>query len=329
MEEQSTAIGAAEQPFDTIRDGPPIERSMVLSGWMERQGFHPVLAAFLMFVVTFVLFQGIASAVALSIVVVQQGVPDAAGLMAMLESGTGALLVGNTVGQFVGMAIPVLLWTMLHTKQSRAFLRIGKPDLALLGLSVFALAGLFPVVQWLGEVNASLPIPDFLAQLEEAQLALIERILSGDIWIGYTVFALAITPALCEELLFRGYLQRQFERSFGIVGGIITTGILFGLYHFRLSQAIPLAALGIFLGWLAWRTGSLWVPVVIHFLNNGVAILVTSFVASNPEWEIADLEHLPVPWPVVVGGTLLLGGAIFLMNRRVEFLGTSLIVHES
>ena len=92
------------------------------------------------------------------------------------------------------------------------------------GSRFFALAGLLPVIQWLGEFNASLPLPEFLRSLEDAQLKLIEKILSSDIWIGSTVFALAITPALCEELLFRGYLQRQFERSFGIFGGIVATG---------------------------------------------------------------------------------------------------------
>jgi len=335
MDTQSTGLSGSEngigrsRVFDTVDDGPPIERSVVLSGWLERQRFHPLLAAFLMFVLTFVLFQGIASIVALSIIVAQQGATDPAGLIAMLESATGALLVGNTVGQFVGMAIPVILLTALHTKQSGAFLRIGKPDPALLGLSVFALAGLLPVIQWLGEINASLPIPDFLTELEAAQLELIERILSGDIWIGSTIFALAITPALCEELLFRGYLQRQFERSFGIVGGIVTTGVLFGLYHFRLSQAIPLAVLGIFLGWLAWRTGSLWVPVMIHFVNNGIAIMAASLAAANPEWGIDNLENLPVSWPVVLGGALLLAGAILLMNRRVVSSDASRIDHLS
>jgi membrane protease YdiL (CAAX protease family) len=244
--------------------------------------------------------------------------------MEMLESATGALLIGNTVGQYLGMAIPVLLWTRLHTSESAAFLRLEKPDMPLLGLSILALAGLFPVIQWLGEINASLPLPDVLVELEAAQLELIERILGSDISLGATVFALAITPALCEELLFRGYLQRQLERSLGIAGGIITIGVLFGLYHFRLSQALPLAALGIFLGWLAWRTGSLWVPIAIHFLNNGIAIAATSAAAANPEWGIDDIETLPVPWPFVLGGALVLAGAVFLMNRRVDSIDASL-----
>ena len=81
MEEQSTGIPASETEvvetlvFDTVDDGPPIVRKIPLSGWLERQGFHPLLSAFLMFVLTFILFQGIASVVALVIVVAQQGGP--------------------------------------------------------------------------------------------------------------------------------------------------------------------------------------------------------------------------------------------------------------
>ena len=156
--------------------------------------------------------------------------------------------------------------------------------------------------------------------MEEAQLELIQRILGSDIGLASTVFALAVTPAICEEILFRGYLQRQLERGFGIAGGIIATGLLFGLYHFRLSQAIPLAVLGIFLCWLAWRTGSLWVPILIHFLNNAVAIAAATAASANPDWGIEDIEQLHVPVGLVLAGAMVLAATIYLMNKRVESL---------
>ncbi len=216
------------------------------------------------------------------------------------------------------MAIPVLLWTKLHTRQTANYLRFKAPDPGLVILSIIGLVALFPVIQWLGQVNQSLPLPKFLVDLERSQMELIERILSGGVSLPATVFALAITPAICEEMLFRGYLQRQFERSLGAAGGIVVTGILFGLYHFRLSQAIPLAMLGVYLGFLVWRTGSIWVVVIIHFLNNGFAIAANSYVAANPDLGIKDIDAMAVPWPLVVGGALILAGVVTLMNRRVE-----------
>jgi membrane protease YdiL (CAAX protease family) len=329
MEAETSGIETTAYPgppggdVAVLEDGPPVVRSIPLTGWLERQGFHPIMSAFLMFVLSFVLFQGLASLIAIAFLIMDQGLPEQAELLEVLETATGPLLMGNTIGQFVGMAIPVLLWSRLHTRDSAALLRISHPDMGLTALSVLALVALLPAIQWLGQINASLPIPEFFVELERAQLELIETILKSDIALWSVVFALAVTPAICEELLFRGYLQRQLERALGVTGGIVATGLLFGLYHFRLSQALPLAVLGIFLGWLVWRTGSLWVPILIHFLNNALAIVAANLAAANPEWGVEDLEHIPVPWPALVGGTLLFAGIVAVMNRRVALADVS------
>ncbi|MGA7303848.1 MAG: type II CAAX endopeptidase family protein [Rhodothermales bacterium] len=306
------------KPDPVVRDGAPTFAVSKLTGWLERQDFHPVLAGFLLFVVTFVLFQGLATVIAVAMVASTTGFARPEDLLSALQDATGPLLVGNTIGQFFGMAIPVLLWTKLHTRQTANYLRFKAPDPGLVILSIIGLVALFPVIQWLGQVNQSLPLPKVLVDLERSQMELIERILSGGVSLPATVFALAITPAICEEMLFRGYLQRQFERSLGAAGGIVVTGILFGLYHFRLSQAIPLAMLGVYLGFLVWRTGSIWVVVIIHFLNNGFAIAANSYVAANPDLGIKDIDAMAVPWPLVVGGALILAGVVTLMNKRVE-----------
>lgn len=313
---------------DVVKDGPPTYAISRLTGWLERQHFHPVLSAFLLFIVTFLLFQGLATIVAIALIASTTGLPDPDQVLGALENATGPLLAGNTAGQFFGMAIPVLLWTRLHTRQTGNFLRIKAPDPTLVILSIVGLAALFPVIQWLGQINQTVPLPKFLVDLERSQMELIDRILGGAISLPATVFALAITPAICEEVLFRGYLQRQLERSMGIAGGIVASGILFGLYHFRLSQAVPLAVLGIYLGYLVWRTGSLWVVVIIHFLNNGFAIAANSYVAANPDLGIDDIDAVAVPLPLVVGGALVLTGIIALMNRRVEALADPKIEEE-
>lgn len=305
-------------PDPVVRDGAPTFAASTLTGWLERQQFHPILSGFLLFVVTFVLFQGLATVIAVAMVASTTGFARPEDLLSALKDATGPLLVGNTVGQFFGMAIPVLLWTKLHTRQTANFLRFKAPDPGLVVLSIIGLIAVFPVIQWLGQVNQTLPLPKFLVDLERSQMELIERILSGDVSLPATIFALAVTPAICEEMLFRGYLQRQFERSLGAAGGIVVTGILFGLYHFRLSQAIPLAMLGIYLGFLVWRTGSIWVVVIIHLLNNGFAIAANSYVAANPDLGIKDIDAMTVPWPLVVGGALILAGVVTLMNKRVE-----------
>jgi hypothetical protein len=303
-----------------LEDGAPTYARARLTGWFERQEFHPVLSAFLLFIVSFLLFQGIATVVAIVMILGSEGVPDPDSILDVLEEATVPLLTGNTVGQFLGMALPVLLWTRLHTRDTGSFLRFRGVDPALVLLASIGLFGLLPCIQWLGQINETIPLPQFLVELERSQMELIERILGGEVSIGAMVFALAVTPAICEEILFRGYLQRQFERSFGVAGGILVSGVLFGLYHFRLSQAVPLIILGVYLGYLVWRTGSIWIVVVVHFLNNGFAIVANNYVAANPDLGVEDIDAMSVPWSLVVSGAVVLALVIWFMNKRVQVL---------
>ena len=311
-----------------LKDGPPTRAESRMTGWLERQAFHPILSAFLLFVVSFLLFQGMATLIAIALVITSEGVPSPDALLDVLEKSTVPLLAGNTVGQFLGMALPVILWTRLHTKDTSNFLRFKAPDPILIFLAAFGLFALLPCIQWFGQINETLPLPRFLVDLERSQMELIERILGGDVSLGAMIFSLAVTPAICEEILFRGYLQRQFERSLGVAGGIVITGVLFGLYHFRLSQAVPLAVLGIYLGYLVWRTGSIWVVVAVHFLNNGFAIAASSYVTANPELGIKDIENVPVPWTFVLSGAIVLALVIMFIDRRVRRLDARSAVME-
>ena len=100
-------------------------------------------------------------------------------------------------------------------------------------------------------------------------------------------------------------------------------GVAFGLYHLRLSQAIPLSILGVYLGFAVWATGSVWTGFVIHLLNNGVAVLGTAFIRSDPDLDVESLEALGVPWYVGALG-IALGLAVVraLLARRRSVVGT-------
>jgi membrane protease YdiL (CAAX protease family) len=86
---------------------------------------------------------------------------------------------------------------------------------------------------------------------------------------------------LCEELLFRGLLQRVLTQRAGLVTGVVGSGLAFGLLHLSDPASVPpLIGLGLGLALLRARTGSLWPAVVAHTLNNGLAMaLVLSGLA--------------------------------------------------
>ncbi len=88
--------------------------------------------------------------------------------------------------------------------------------------------------------------------------------------IGYFI-AIVILAPLCEEPVFRGFIMRGWLR-YGFVVGVVGSGVLFGLQHAQLSGAIPLSLVGIVLGGIAFRAGSLWPAIVVHAVYNGIAV---------------------------------------------------------
>lgn len=105
--------------------------------------------------------------------------------------------------------------------------------------------------------------------------SLYERILKGKDTYDFVVALLigAIIPAVSEEFLFRGFGQRALEENNSARYSILVIALIFGVIHFNLISLIPLILIGIFLGYLAYTSKNILVPIFIHFLNNSFAIL--------------------------------------------------------
>jgi len=99
--------------------------------------------------------------------------------------------------------------------------------------------------------------------------------------VGYFV-AIVILAPLCEEPVFRGFIMRAWLR-YGFAAGVLGSGVLFGLQHAQLSGALPLSVVGIMLGIIAFRAGSLWPGVVIHAIYNSVSLPFLLFPESMPD----------------------------------------------
>jgi hypothetical protein len=126
--------------------------------------------------------------------------------------------------------------------------------------------------------------------------------------------ALALAAPLCEEVLFRGYLQRAYAAK-GRRWGVIVVGLLFALFHFRLQGLVALLPIAFSLGYLRARSDSLWPGVAAHFANNALAAIVLGLVGLRPDW----LAYLPVgSLPGALVGLGLVVTALWLFNRRTE-----------
>jgi membrane protease YdiL (CAAX protease family) len=296
-----------------LRQSVPI----LLDGPLERAQFPPLLSAFIGLIVAFLLFQGV-STVFLLLATMQGGIaltdlltPE--GLSDFLADNADTVIWANTIGQLLGLLIPALLITRLHSSSVRSFIRFRPASGRDLIWSAVGLLGMIPLVHFSAGFSDSLPWPEWVRSLEDGQMELIEQILIQDFSLVFAVSMLALTPAICEEVLFRGYIQRQAERSIGAWGGILFSGIIFGLYHLRLTQAIPLSMLGIFMAWLTWQTRSLWPAILVHLMNNTfAAVLGKSFSESESG---LDMEEFTFPWWVILTAALVLGAAITMLRK--------------
>lgn len=296
--------------------------SIVLSGWLERRGISPPIAAVVVLAGLFLVFQAVGGAAGALLLFLRGGVPqDLAqeNLFAYITSeAPEVLLIGNSIGQVLGLAVPVLLIVRLHTPDWRAYLRLGRPDAGVLGWSLVGWVGLVPIVQLLERLNRSLPLPDGIRTFDRRQMELVEQVLASDLGLALNLVALAVVPAICEELLFRGYVQRNFERARGSVYGFLITGLVFAIYHLRLTQLLPLALLGIYLGYVLWRSRSVWTAAAVHFANNAFAVLLGTWAQSREHLEVEAIEELPLPTWALLLGVVIAAVAIGQLERRRE-----------
>ena len=107
------------------------------------------------------------------------------------------------------------------------------------------------------------------------------------------VITISIVPAICEETMFRGYIQRSFGFKFKPHIAALLTAVFFALYHFNPYGLIPLAIIGFYLGFAAYKTQSLVVPIIIHFLNNFFAVMLY-FIIGDDELFKSDISDAAV-----------------------------------
>jgi ABC-2 type transport system permease protein/sodium transport system permease protein len=118
------------------------------------------------------------------------------------------------------------------------------------------------------------------------------------------VVGLAAVPGVAEEVFFRGFLFSAVRARLGAAGTVVLTAVLFGLFHligldgFSLERGLSSTAMGLLLGWLAWRTGSLWPGMLLHGCHNGLLMWLT---LNNPPAQGTPAMPEHHPWYLLAG----------------------------
>lgn len=109
-----------------------------------------------------------------------------------------------------------------------------------------------------------------------------------------SIFFIAIIPGVCEEIMFRGTMLRGYEKL-GVKKSIIITAVLFGMFHFNISNFIGPTILGIIFGIMVYKTNSIFSSMLAHTLNNTIAIVLSNILLKN----IDIIEGMPTQDPNV------------------------------
>ena len=136
--------------------------------------------------------------------------------------------------------------------------------------------------------------------------------------------ALALIPAVCEELFFRGYLLTSLRTGMSTPLAIILSGCLFGLFHVIVMESlfferfVPTCFLGIILGWVCYRTGSVLPGMLLHTLHNALLLSMSSFTKELATMGIGaeTQEHLPTLWILAAGIAVAAAFVMMILGTR-------------
>ena len=166
-----------------------------------------------------------------------------------------------------------------------------------------------PGINLLSAWNQQLELPEWMGGIEQwmrmqedAAEQLTEQFLRVDTLGGLLVNIglMALLPALAEELTFRGVVQGMFTRNKHVA--IWAAAAIFSFVHFTFYGFLPRMLLGAMFGSMLWWTGSLWVPMLMHFVNNCAAVVV-AFVAYNylEEGSVEMLDRIGTEDTILLG----------------------------
>jgi membrane protease YdiL (CAAX protease family) len=180
-------------------------------------------------------------------------------------------------------------------------------------------AGVESVNESLAGESWWIPIHEFIVSLDKNQAMKVMKEMSGAP-LPLLLMIIAVAPALGEEMIFRGLIGRGLVARWGIVRGVLLTSLLFGVVHMHPAHALAVIPLGIAMHFVYLTTRSFWAPVLLHFLNNAWATIVTKYATEHDAQGLLA-ENSGLPLPVLIESLALAGAiALLLWQTRVRFV---------
>ena len=212
------------------------------------------------------------------------------------------LRIGLLISHIMTFIVPSIIFAKAYKKHSIKDYFFQGRSFSFSSLMIWGVIILFsyPLLAQLTLWNSQVPLADWMTSSQEDSVWLLQQTLNMES-IPELVLSLClvgIAAAVGEELIFRGILQRYFTQNLSPHIGIILGSLIFGAFHLQLSRLLPLAFLGLILGYSYYYTRSIWVPILLHLVNNGFQTIGAYFTVKAGE--LPNIEEIPDINPIAV-----------------------------
>ena len=234
----------------------------------------------------------------------------------------------SVIQNILAFCLPAIILARFASNRPLVWLKLNKnPGIKpFIGVILIYLITM-PAMEWLIAWNSGLTFPEALAPLdkllrdwENSSNAIAESLLKADNWWAVCIgtLVIGILTGFSEEIFFRGGLQGLFmHTAMGKKAAVWLAAFIFSTLHFQFFGFFPRLLMGAFFGYLLYWTGSLWVPVFAHTLNNGMIVILSGIfghVSIIPDTGLENADEFFIPL-----GSLILSIIFFLYFRQFFF----------
>jgi membrane protease YdiL (CAAX protease family) len=236
------------------------------------------------------------------------------------------LKLSQAITSFFTFIVPPVVIPKILGYETSAFLKLKKsPNVlyycAALVFMIASIPALNLIIEWNDSFKFPLGIEEIMRSLEDANSHVTQLMLAGttipDLLINIVIIALI--PAVGEEFLFRGLIQKYCYKAFRNPHlAIFITAFIFSAIHFQFYGFIPRLLLGMFFGYLAYYSGSLFPAIFAHFVNNGMAVIGHFLIGKGligEEIETVGSQCADM-WYIIIGIVIVFFAGRFLFRKK-------------
>lgn len=199
----------------------------------------------------------------------------------------------------VVIILPALIFTLKKNLSSVILFRLRPVNKKIVISSVFIGIAFTVVSDEIDRiVQTFFPMPEMLRNAIEESLKIQS---TSDLII--IVFSAVFLAAIVEELLFRGFVQTSFEYHFDITKAVMASALIFTIIHFNPWWSIQVMIIGVILGVMAWKSNSVIPSMIVHLINNGIALIFANVEPEKYQWYLYK-DHVSIP--IIIAAILII-----------------------